>query len=155
MGTPTGRLTPSTDEAFDLSKVTERSAEGAVNAADVLPATQATEDDGEQQISAADYNPNDDRKHDEERLHMLQQHTAPVSAVKVDPSQISAGVGQPGSEVVDVDAGGESEYEEVEVEDEDDDFDMFAMDEPRKKKTIRRKKQVNLIVLSLILSIVY
>jgi serine/threonine-protein kinase PRP4 len=141
-GTPTTRLTPAADEAFDLAKGNERSADGAVAASDVLPqTTQARELDGEQQISAADYNPNEDRKHDHERLQRLHALQQASSTIQPSQTEIADGLGEPGPDIVNVDAD-ESEYEEVEVDDDDEDFDMFSMDEPKKKKTIRRKKEV-------------
>lgn len=103
---------------------------------DVLPQeTLAPELEGNEQISAADYNPDEDRKIDETRKQLHAVH------------ETSAG-GKIGGDVdkdaMVLDEDEESEYEEVEVDaDEGDDFDMFSMEEAPKKKTIRRKKEVS------------
>lgn len=120
---------------FDLAK-SASDQPGQTNAGDVLPAeTTAKQVDGEEQISAADYNPDEDRKVDDEREQaLLKAHNK--------QKEVASGVGEPGPDIVRVEDE-ESEYEEVEVDaEEDEDFDMFALDEPPKKKVIRRKKQV-------------
>lgn len=121
---------------FDLAKHTS-DAPGQADGADVLPAeTTAKQVDGEEQISAADYNPDEDRKFDDEREQaLLRGHNK--------QKEVASGVGEPGPDIVRVEDE-ESEYEEVEVDaEEDEDFDMFALEEAPKKKTIRRKKQVS------------
>jgi len=121
---------------FDLAKdALDQTGQG--NGADVLPAeTTAKQVDGEEQISAADYNPDEDRKVDDEREQaLLKAHQK--------QKEVASGVGEPGPDVVRVEDE-ESEYEEVEVDaEEDDDFDMFALEEAPKKKVVRRKKQVS------------
>lgn len=108
---------------------------------DIIPAeTQASALDGEPQVSAADYDPNDDRKADDVRQQNL-------AADAVTGEEVASGVGEPGP--ADLAHDGEKpllidgeEWEEVEVEDDGEEFDMFALDdEPKKKKKILRKKQ--------------
>lgn len=108
---------PRTREAsFDLSQ------SDLAGKQDVIPAdTRAAVIDGEQQVSAADYDPEEDRK-------ALQDAAVPAQ-------EVADGVGEP-APVADEDDG----WEEVEVDDEDEEFDMFAVDAPRKKKIIRRRK---------------
>jgi serine/threonine-protein kinase PRP4 len=122
--TPSLQTTPlPVNSEFDVAKHSDRLS-GQTDSGDVLPVeTRAKEVDGEEQISAADYNPDEDRKVDDERKQALFKD----------------------KEVVDVDKKEEdSEWEEFEVDaEEDDDFDMFALEEAPKKKVIRRKKQVS------------
>jgi serine/threonine-protein kinase PRP4 len=119
---------------FDLAKTAE-SGVGQDDAGDILPAeTRAKEVDGEEQVSAADYNPDEDRKVDDRREQELMGSKQ---------KEVASGVGEPGPDILNV-KDEESEYEEVEVDaEEDDDFDMFALDEAPKKKVVRRKKQVS------------
>ena len=119
---------------FDLAKTAEGSV-GQDDVGEILPAeTRAKEVDGEEQVSAADYNPDEDRKVDDRREQALMGSKQ---------KEVASGVGEPGPDILDV-KDEESEYEEVEVDaEEDDDFDMFALDEAPKKKVVRRKKQVS------------
>lgn len=129
--------TPPADEGFELAK-----AGGKLdNASEILPAEiKADTLDGEAQISAADYNPDDDRKLDDERrkVHDIQGHLRP-------PEQgvfVEGGVAQTMPAEVN-----EDEYEEVEEDAEDDDFDMFAVDDaPKKKRKVLKKKTVSDVV---------
>lgn len=132
---------------FDLSKSNDitnkdhRNANGTTD--NVLPdETRANVVDGELQISAADYNPDEDRRMDEAKERDL---LAASRTKQQAQNGVASGIGEPAPHVIDVtkDAGEESEYEEIEVDaEDDDDFDMFAVDEPPKKKIVRRKKQV-------------
>lgn len=141
---------PPVEERFELAKDEGNSA----NDLEILPREiKADTLDGEAQISAADYNPDDDRKQDDERRKV--HDTNANTAHSVGPSsqrQIANGLGEPAP------AAGTSndddEYEEVEEDVEDEDFDMFAMDEaPKQKRKVLRKKTVsyllNLCLLSL------
>lgn len=101
---------------------------------DVIPAeTRASVMDGEQQISAADYDPEEDRK------ALQQQHQEAV----IPPQEVADGVGEPApaSAPAAMTTNEDDEWEEVEVDDEDEEFDMFAVDAPRKKKITRRRKE--------------
>ncbi len=136
--TPNPGATPSTTQIFDLTKQ-----DGNGTAADVLPSeTTAADINGEKQISAADYDPLDDRKADDDRSHLL----AAPHIGQIKQSDIAAGVGEPGPDIINAGAeeAEEDEYEAVEVEEEDEEFDMFAIETaPKVKKTIRRKKFKN------------
>lgn len=131
---PTG---PS-DEVFELGKT----AGNSDLEAQTLPAELRAETlDGEVQISAADYNPDDDRKLDDQRRKDHDTKigiAAPQTAVS--QKEIADGVGEPKPPVIVED----DEYEEVEEDIEDDDFDMFAVDDaPKKKRKVLRKKTVS------------
>lgn len=125
---------PPADEGFELAKA------GGKGDSDVeiLPAEiKADTLDGEAQISAADYNPDDDRKLDDERrkVHDTQAHAAPAEQGVADGGEATK------ADNVEVD---EDEYEEVEEDVEDDDFDMFAVDDaPKKKRKVLKKKTVS------------
>lgn len=138
---PESRATPPVEvnSATGEIDLTKGSNGAAVSKEEVLPVeTTANEVGGEQQISAADYNPDEDRKVDEGR----RQSHAPHKASGVKQEDIASGLGEPVVMAVDE----ESEYEEVEIDaEEDEDFDMFAMEEAPKKKTVRRKIQASLI----------
>ncbi|GHJ85748.1 hypothetical protein NliqN6_2150 [Naganishia liquefaciens] len=130
--TTNARPSPSAVGEMEVAK-----ADGRVNnELEVLPAEiKADTLDGEAQISAADYNPDDDRKLDDERrkIHDVQGHTKlPEESAPVEGAAKQAGP-------VEVD---EDEYEEVEEDvEDDDDFDMFAVDDaPKKKRKVLRKK---------------
>ena len=126
------RPTPPADEGFEVAK-----AGGKLDSeSEILPAEiKADALDGEAQISAADYNPDDDRKLDDERrkVHDIQGHPRPPE----EGVCVEGGMAQAMPvEVVDDD------YEEVEEDVEDDDFDMFAVDDaPKKKRKVLRKKK--------------
>lgn len=92
--------------------------------------------DADNNISAADYNPDLDRLEDEERARQRAQKGQPQGA-----AELAAGTGEAKERV----EGDESEWEEVEVEEDDEVEDMFALgsdddDAPKKKKTIRVRK---------------
>ncbi|KAJ9115648.1 hypothetical protein QFC20_000975 [Naganishia adeliensis] len=128
---------PPVEERFELAKDEGKS----VNDFEILPREiKADTLDGEAQISAADYNPDDDRKQDDERrkVHDTKANTIhPVEPPTLE--EIANGLGEPA-----IAAGipnDDDEYEEVEEDVEDEDFDMFAMDEaPKKKRKVLRKK---------------
>jgi hypothetical protein len=131
---------PAAEQGFELAKDEGKS----TNDLDILPPEiKADTLDGEAQISAADYNPDDDRKQDDQRrkVHDTKAHIAhPVDV----PSQqdIADGLGEPAAVSADID----DEYEEVEEDVEDEDFDMFAVDEaPKKKRKVLKKKTVRII----------
>ncbi|KAI9621989.1 hypothetical protein PSHT_06445 [Puccinia striiformis] len=88
---------------------------------------------GHQSISAADYNPDDDRRIDNERQNEKQTngHRVPEQPA----SDIQPGANLPGSEEVNGMDGDESDDDG----DDDDDDDMFAIDSTEKKT---RKKRV-------------
>lgn len=125
-------------EVFELGKA------GGASGLEVqtLPADLRAETlDGEVQISAADYNPDDDRKLDDQRR---KNHDTKVDAVQprttATQKEIAAGVEEPKPSAV----ADDDEYEEVEEDVEDDDFDMFAVeDAPKKKRKVLRKKTVS------------
>lgn len=125
---------PPADEGFELEK-----AGGKVDDdLEILPAEiKADVLDGEAQISAADYNPDDDRKLDDERrkVHDTQVHAGPPEqGLPVGNDAIKANSAEED----------EDEYEEVEEDEEDDDFDMFAVDDaPKKKRKVLKKKSVS------------
>jgi serine/threonine-protein kinase PRP4 len=90
----------------------------------------------ENNISAADYNPDLDRLEDEERARQRAQKGQPQGT-----DELAAGTGEAKERI----EGDESEWEEVEVEEDDEVEDMFALgsddeDAPKKKKTIRVRK---------------
>jgi serine/threonine-protein kinase PRP4 len=129
---------PPADEGFELAKA------GGKGDSDleILPAEiKADTLDGEAQISAADYNPDDDRKLDDERrkVHDPQSHAVPTKQGVANGGEATK------AEPVEVD---EDEYEEVEEDVEDDDFDMFAVDDaPKKKRKVLKKKNVSVMLL--------
>ncbi|KAJ9125162.1 hypothetical protein QFC22_000116 [Naganishia vaughanmartiniae] len=124
-----------TEEVFELGKATGISGLEA----ETLPVElRAQTLDGEVQISAADYNPDDDRKLDDQRR---KDHDTNVGTEQPQTAasrkDIADGVGEPKPAV----AVEEDEYEEVEEDVDNDDFDMFAVDDaPKKKRKVLRKK---------------
>lgn len=141
---------PPVEERFELAKDEGKS----VNDFEILPREiKADTLDGEAQISAADYNPDDDRKQDDERrkVHDTKANTIhPVEPPTLE--EIANGLGEPA-----IAAGipnDDDEYEEVEEDVEDEDFDMFAMDEaPKKKRKVLRKKTVRFVYNQWLLSV--
>lgn len=110
--------------AFDLAKTN-------------FPVAETQRDSGET-ISAADYDPSIDRREDEARQKRL-LYTAPKApSTAVNEAQK---VGEPET-APSVNAASDSEYEDVEVENDEDVDDMFAVNDPSKKKikVIRVKK---------------
>ncbi|KAI5454643.1 U4/U6 small nuclear ribonucleoprotein prp4, variant 3 [Naganishia albida] len=129
---------PPAEQRFELGKDEGKSA----NNLDILPAEiKADTLDGEAQISAADYNPDDDRKLDDERrkVHDIKAH----ATHSIEPpirQEIADGLGEPATATANYD----DEYEEVEEDVEDEDFDMFAVDEaPKKKRKVLKKKTLS------------
>lgn len=131
---------PPAEQRFELGKDEGKSA----NNLDILPAEiKADTLDGEAQISAADYNPDDDRKLDDERrkVHDIKAH-ATHSIEPPTRQEIADGLGEPATAT----ANDDDEYEEVEEDVEDEDFDMFAVDEaPKKKRKVLKKKTVRFL----------
>lgn len=82
-----------------------------------------------EEVSAADYDPDEDRRRDDQRQL---EHLGHVAEVGASGATAAAAIETNGQDSA-------SEYEEIEVEEEDDLMDMFAESEPR--KVIKRVKK--------------